>query len=747
MLSYVSPEKRAILRWLGLAAVLLLALAAVELVLGVGIGPVEAGDYCGIAVVGVAALACGLRARWVERSRRAWSLAALALLLMMLGFLDDALTTGFGLGIDDGLYTAANLALAATVVSLCAGRIVPRHSFLVDCVDAGLILAALASATLIPLAAAWASRESNVAVPTVTYPLVDAVLVTMLAVAAAASGWRPGREILFLGGALLVLTVADSGYFFSLRAGDDEIGRIELLWYLAAAGIGFAAWQAPPPRLREGIRPSTAAIGLAVSAAAVATGVLIADAFVDLPPAATVLAALALLGSALRLAMAFSEVRRLADERRVGLVDALTELPNEEGFSRHLTEVLVAGEGPVAVLLIELDDFQGLTSALGYGVADALLSSVGRTLRIACGEGGRAARFGNDRFALALDGCDRYAAREAAQSIAAEIGTATEVAGLTLRIHPSIGIAVSSAAEADPELLLRRADRAVQDNRASPGSIAFFDGDLEDESAALELAGELKRALGAREIELFLQPQVEIASGRLCGAETLVRWRHPRHGLLTPDRFLPVVARTDLASEFSDYVLRRGIEIGAQLRAAGHPLPVSVNLTSDDLVEGGLAVRLERMLADADALVVEVTEEGAFLDIDAARRTLEAVRVLGVQVSLDDFGTGSSSLSHLQELPADELKLDRSFVANVTSDPGSAAIVAGVIDIAHALGMRVVGEGIETREQWEAMARLGCDVAQGWILGAAVPPEEFEVGYDALVTRARAVAEIRAPGC
>jgi EAL domain-containing protein (putative c-di-GMP-specific phosphodiesterase class I) len=275
--------------------------------------------------------------------------------------------------------------------------------------------------------------------------------------------------------------------------------------------------------------------------------------------------------------------------------------------------------------------------------------------------------------------------------------------------------------------------------------VAVYAGELTDGAVdRLRLAGELGRALDEGEIVLHYQPIAAMGSGALVAAEALVRWQHPERGLLGPCAFLPALERTDLMHRFSRHVLDRAIAQAAAWRAAGIPITVSVNLTAMDALDASLPGEVARLLelhgALAADLQVEVTESGVLSDFDRARAVLEAVRALGVRVALDDFGTGASSLTHLQRLPVDTLKIDRSFVASLADEPASDAIVTAVVQLAHTLGQVVVAEGVEDVAMWQRLAAKGCDFAQGWVVSPALPPHELVARFAQLDRLARDVA-------
>jgi EAL domain-containing protein (putative c-di-GMP-specific phosphodiesterase class I) len=282
--------------------------------------------------------------------------------------------------------------------------------------------------------------------------------------------------------------------------------------------------------------------------------------------------------------------------------------------------------------------------------------------------------------------------------------------------------------------------------RGRTGHAVYTSDDDHHSRERLELAGEMRRALAEDELALFYQPAADLGTGDLIGVEALVRWRHPERGLLAPGAFLPAIEHTALMRELSRRVLAMAIcQAGAWFRL-DRPWRVAVNLSATDLLDSSLvddvAALLRRYGTPARRVTLEVTESILITDPVRAMEVLGDLRGLGVSVALDDFGTGWSSLTHLQRMPVDEIKIDRSFVAAMATDTSSAAIVSSTVDLAHALGLRVVAEGIEDEATWTRLRAVGCDAAQGYHLSKPLPPGELEATVVEIGERSRAAAEI-----
>jgi predicted signal transduction protein with EAL and GGDEF domain len=304
------------------------------------------------------------------------------------------------------------------------------------------------------------------------------------------------------------------------------------------------------------------------------------------------------------------------------------------------------------------------------------------------------------------------------------------VAGIEVRVDASVGVALAPEHAHDALGLLRRADVAMYEAKAARTGVELYDParDLHTRER-LVLAGELRDAVETGRLEVHFQPKVDIATGRVTGAEALVRWEHPTRGLLPPDAFLPAAEQSGLMRALTLVVLARSLAACGRWTAAGHELGVAVNLSASNLLDASLPHEVAALLGAHGVaphqLTLEVTEGTILANPRRSGEVLAAVRALGVAVSLDDFGTGHSSLSHVKRLPVDELKIDRSFVADLSADPTDRAIVASIIRLAHALGMTTTAEGVEHEGALEVLRGEGCDEAQGWLFSRALPEEAF----------------------
>jgi diguanylate cyclase (GGDEF)-like protein len=432
---------------------------------------------------------------------------------------------------------------------------------------------------------------------------------------------------------------------------------------------------------------------------------------------------------------------RLAEAERIAahkaLHDALTGLPNRALLADRLEQVLArsarSGSG-VAVLFVDLDRFKLINDSRGHAAGDELLVTVGDRLRRAVRASDTVARFGGDEFVVVCE--DQVAALQAslvAERITEVLREPVLVDGQEIFLSASVGIALSDGTTS-PDGLLRDADaamyRAKEQGRARS---EFFDATMRTAAVVrLETQSALHRAVEREELRLHYQPVVHLASGSLAGVEALLRWEHPQHGLIAPASFIPLAEETGLIVPIGRWTIERAVAQLAhwQRTQPGRPLTVNVNLSARQLRQPDLADSVAEIIGahgiDPAALCLELTESTLMEDVDGHRATLSALQALGVRLAIDDFGTGYSSLTYLRRLPVDVLKIDQVFVQGLGRHRSDTAIVESVIGLAHALGLVVVAEGVETGEQVAHLQALGCDLAQGYHFARAQAAEDIE---------------------
>jgi diguanylate cyclase (GGDEF)-like protein len=437
--------------------------------------------------------------------------------------------------------------------------------------------------------------------------------------------------------------------------------------------------------------------------------------------------------------MSFTEARENADRFAIqAQSDSLTGLGNRSMFQEQLHACLARAERSgklVALMILDLDHFKDVNDTLGHHVGDQLLQKVANILR----ENSRAVdtvvRLGGDEFAIILDDLDRIDGAVAqANRILQSLSETHSICGHDLHPGASIGITSYPQDGREPDVLLKNADLALYRAKSEGrGNIQLYRHELHlrvIERNAIER--DLRTALNEGQFVLFYQPKMDLASGKIAGAEALVRWMHPDRGMVPPDVFISVAEKNGLICDLTDWVMEEACrQVRAWMDAGVEPVSVAVNVSALDLRRPDFTDRVAATLVSAGIspkyLEIEVTESTMMHDVDQVIGTLRRLRALGVSISIDDFGTGYSSLSYLKKFPVQRLKIDRSFVIDMTDNVNSHAIPQLIIDLARNLGVSVLAEGVETEEQRDILSSMGCHEAQGYLYSAPVPIEKFEI--------------------
>ncbi len=437
------------------------------------------------------------------------------------------------------------------------------------------------------------------------------------------------------------------------------------------------------------------------------------------------------------LLLAFAGLNLRASQRELraaGLADELTGLPNRRLLTDRLDQALLLSgrrRTTCGVLLIDLDRFKEVNDTLGHHVGDVLLCEVANRLRAAFRDCDTVARLGGDEFAVLLtDVADERSALALARRCVALLQESFVLDGIVLNVEASIGVALAPQHGTDGNALLRVADVAMYEAKGRRCGVVVYEPNLDVHTPTrLALLGELRRAMQDDELFLDYQPKVELDTGQVHGVEALVRWQHPVRGVVAPNDFVPVAEGTGLILPLTLRTLDLAI---AQARAwsdGGHPVQVAVNLSPRCLLEPDfpalVRARLEQHALPAGLLRLEITESTIMADPTRALAVLQELQAAGISLSIDDFGTGYSSMSYLKRLPVDELKIDRSFVLEMLTNPSDSVLVRSSIDLGHNLGLAVVAEGVEDEASLQALSDLGCDVVQGYHLGRPMTSEAF----------------------
>lgn len=475
-----------------------------------------------------------------------------------------------------------------------------------------------------------------------------------------------------------------------------------------------------------------------------------------------VILGLLLLGVLARHFIVVGKIRRLlvmaADQ---ALRDPLTGLANRALFHDRLTHAMQLHQRDnhsVAVLSLDLDDFKMVNDNLGHPAGDALLVLAAERILGCVRASDTVARLGGDEFAVLLEG-----RADNSQLVAHRVVQAFDapflIDGHDLLVRPSVGLAVASDKGSDPSAdgLLKQADVAMYSAKRSRASgVHSFSPDMylvdpdeaglaagSDGAGAVKLLGQLRYALDNGGLSLVYQPKFDLRDETIVGVEALVRWPHAERGLLGPNTFLPLVREHGLMRLVTEFVLTRAIDDAVEWHARGVGVPIAVNVFAPSLSDLGLPRQIVNALASrglsTDALTVEVTEDLLLEDIDRTRTVFERLRENGIRIAIDDFGSGYSALSYLHDLPIDELKLDRQFIAPVLVDWRAAAIVRAIVDLAHVLGVTTVAEGVEDAATVARLREYGCDVAQGYFYSPPIDPAAM---LELLTSTTRAPAEV-----
>jgi diguanylate cyclase (GGDEF)-like protein len=544
--------------------------------------------------------------------------------------------------------------------------------------------------------------------------------------------------------ALLVAAMALNalGDTFSLFQSSLATPRTEavfraLAWPAAGLLMSVAVWLRP--RRADFLAPHKPA-GFLLPGLAAASGFVIvfSGSVHHVSRVALALAAASLLAVGLRLALSVRSLRTLTqDHRRQSVTDHLTGLGNR----RYLVQVLEAFfadqrvEGArsraLAFLYVDLDRFKAVNDSFGHSAGDELLKQLGPRLNSSLGANEVLVRLGGDEFGVVLLDTDAAAAMSVAQRISKNLQEPFIFNGVSIAISGSVGIASVPADATDYDALLRCADAAMYRAKLNESSIAVYDKQLDDGGKPWLFVGELREAVEQGRLELYYQPQLDLRAGRVRAVEALVRWPHPRLGLVPPLKFLPLAEEAGLMPSLTAWVLDEALGQCAAWRAGGENIVVAVNVSPTNLLDPRFSdmVRhqLDRHGLPAEVLVLEITETSLIANFEAAKVLIKELRDLGLVVSIDDFGAGFTSLAYLSGLAVGELKLDGIFVTGLATEEGqrNLELVRATVQLGHAMGLRVVAECIEDKATLDLLSDLGCDVGQGYFISRPVPAREL----------------------
>ncbi len=695
--------------------------------------------YDGLLVT--AALVCAWRPLRIAQNRAGWTLVALGIALYAAG----GIWTGFVLGGDanapypsiaDGLSLACYPCVYLGLVLLARPRVRAfQLSLWLDGATAALGASALLSAFVIERVMSATSGRFTVVATTLAYPVCDIVLLCLIATVASLCSWRLTPVWWAIIAGIAIFTAVDLVFAVQQSSGAYQEGTpLDIGWPAGVALLAGAAWMNDAPR-RERMAPSLS--GAHIVPALFTLGAITLLAAARIHPLGWLsigLAVATLVAATLRTGLAFRELRTLAEVRLQAVTDDLTKLGNRRLLTQRLDAAARLRE-EFSLLVIDLDGFKEINDALGHASGDEVLIATGVRFSGPLGPGDLLVRLGGDEFAIFLGGRQARAVNVALH-LAAALAESFDVSGIPLRLTASIGIVCAPGHGHDPSDLLRRADIAMYRAKHERTGHEVYETRADEGSPArLALAGELRTAITQRDLAVFYQPKAVTSTGHASGLEALVRWPHPERGLLGPAEFLTLAEQSGLMHDLTLCVLERALSDLASLRTRHPALTVAVNVSVPTLLRADFPKELDQLLAarglPPTVLEIEITEDVLMTDGGRARILVGELRSRGITVSIDDFGTGYSSLRYLRDLEVDWLKVDQSFITGLSCHASSARIVESTIVLAHALGIRVVAEGVEEENDWDTLSAFGCDAIQGYLLTRPLAYDEISTWLDA----------------
>ncbi len=638
----------------------------------------------------------------------------------------------------DVFWLAAYPALYVGLVALIRAHVPRFHpSMWLDGVIGALGATAVAVSVLLGPSLTLTDGDPATVAFNLAYPVADVLLLAVLVGVGAILGLRREPVLLLVGAGITTNLLGDIAYLQLVAAGVYvDGGPLDLTWLTGALLLGLAATGTGS----AGAAPAAARSGgsrvgwrvLAVPAVCNVTSLaLLAAGWGGHLPAVVLWTAVGCIVAGIgRTALTFHEVRSFHEVLAEARTDELTGLPNRRALLERAADVLATAAGrPAALLLLDLDGFKEVNDSLGHDAGDALLRLIAPRLRDAAGPGALAARLGGDEFAVLLPEATLTDALATARRVQECLAEPFPLESIRVHVGASIGVATAPVPAADVTTLLRCADIAMYAAKTSREGVRVYLPEPGTETGdRLHTMEQLRDALAADQLVVHLQPQVDPGTHRVVGVEALVRWQHPARGLLGPAAFLPAAERAGLLRPLAAAVLELSLAAAAGWWPT-HRVPVSVNLSAADVTDLDLpakvAAALQRHGLPPAALTLELVEDTIMADAERGRVVLQQLRDLGVRTSIDDYGTGYSSLGYLRRLPADELKLDRSLTQDLDTDPAARLIVEHTVALAHGLGLTVVAEGVEDLAVAGVLADLDCDVVQGYVFARPMPVADF----------------------
>jgi diguanylate cyclase (GGDEF)-like protein len=570
------------------------------------------------------------------------------------------------------------------------------------------------------------------------FPVGDLLLLALVIGGTATFPGRPKAQWIVLAAACCTIAVGDSFNLLQATGYSSSVASISngIAWPITILLVSGSMWlrNRPVNLLLVQRTPGFLLPGLA---AAGALAVLLFGTETPVAKVAVGLAIATLVIAGVRAGMSAVRLRKLTDERqRQSVTDHLTDLGNR----RRLFDLLDAyfadradpstPDRPLAFLFIDLDHFKEINDSFGHSAGDALLRQLGPRLSSALRSSDALVRVGGDELGVIITEGETGYASAVAERLIAKLTEPFHLDSVTVRVSASIGIAIAPTDASDSAGLLRCADLAMYRAKISGAPFELYNREIDDEGSRLRLVDELRVAVEEGQFELYYQPQLDLRTGVVSTVEALLRWPHPRLGMVNPMDFLPLAEEVGLMRPLTAFVLDTALTQCASWRSAGRQLNVAINISITNLLDPTLIAQVKERLAyhqlPPSCLVLEITETTLITDFDGCKSVIEQLRAEGLGVSVDDFGAGFTSLAYLGRLAVSELKLDTTFIVGLASDRGSdQALVRATIELGHALGLRVVAEGIEDSPTLNRLAGMGCDLAQGYFIGRPAPATEY----------------------
>ncbi|HTU15071.1 MAG TPA: EAL domain-containing protein [Solirubrobacterales bacterium] len=602
----------------------------------------------------------------------------------------------------------------------------------IDGITGVLAMAAIAAAFIVEPIDSHAAGGLAASIVLLAYPIGDLILILLVAATFAIRGWQSRGPWLPLGLGLLLFGTADAIFAVAGPADSETLRLLSPLWLIGFLFINVAAWRNTDEEPE--VSPEPWRLLLPAFFGLLAISIVLTAEFWDRPNGSILLAVAVLLAIGLRMGATIRESKRLEVTKIQAVTDDLTGLGNRRASSALLTEISDrAGrhDSPHAgALIIDIDRFKALNDALGHSAGDVVITSIAHAIEGAVKGRGLTVRLGGDEFAVIVpEGADETVLAGIAADITGALSVPLRMEGIDVHVDASIGGALIPAHASNGADMMSFADAAMMETKSLGMSYGLYrDQGNANPKERLRRLEELRHGISAGELIVHFQPKIRLADMRVSGVEALLRWRHPKLGLLTPVDFLHLAEQAGLMRPIAREVLQQSIAGQAAWARQGVNLAVAVNLSASNLVDLSLPVlvasEFETIGGNPKTFTFEVNENVVMSHADGSLEVLEQLRMMGCTISLDDFGAGTTSLAHLRDLPIDEVKLDRSFIQTILGNEKDRSIVEALVALAKRLDLGVVAEGVELPETAEYLEGIGCDHVQGNFASTALPANE-----------------------